>query len=56
MWAGWLRKHLMLHRIFSPKFMMGAAVLIVVEIVSVVVAVGGVRWSIASNAQVFGYS
>jgi len=56
MWAGWLRRHLMLYRIFSPRFMVAAAVLIVVEIVSVVVAVGGVRWSIASNAQVFGYS
>jgi phosphatidylinositol glycan class O len=56
MWAGWLRRHLMLYRIFSPRFMMAAAVLIVVEIVSVFVAVGGVRWSIASNAEVFGYS
>jgi phosphatidylinositol glycan class O len=56
MWAGWLRRHLMLYRIFSPRFMMAAAVLIVVEMVSVFAAVGGVRWSIASNAQVFGYS
>jgi len=30
--------------------------LIVVEMVSVFAAVGGVRWSIASNAKVFGYS
>jgi len=56
MWAGWLRRHLMLYRIFSPRFMMAAAVLIVVEMVSVFAAVGGVRWSIASNAKVFGYS
>jgi phosphatidylinositol glycan class O len=56
MWAGWLRRHLMLYRIFSPRFMMGAGVLLVVEVVSIFVAVGGVRLSIGSNAQVFGYS
>lgn len=56
MWAGWLRRHLMLYRIFSPRFIMGACVLLVVEVVSVFVAVGGVRVSIGSNAQVFGYS
>jgi len=56
MWAGYLRRHLMLYRIFSPRFMTGAAVLLIVEIVSIFVAVAGVRWSFASNAQVFGYS
>lgn len=56
MWAGWLRRHLMLFRIFSPRFMTAAGVLLVVEAVSMFVAVGGVRWSFGSNAQVFGYS
>ena len=55
MWAGYLRRHLMLYRIFSPRFMTGAAVLLIVEVVSIFVAVAGVRWSFASNAQVFGY-
>ncbi|KAF1990054.1 hypothetical protein K402DRAFT_325370 [Aulographum hederae CBS 113979] len=54
-WAGWLRRHLMLYRIFSPRFMMGAVVLVVVEVVGVLVGVGGVRWSFLSVAEVFGW-
>ena len=55
MWAGWLRRHLMLYRIFSPRFMTGALVLLVVDLVTLVVALGGVRWSTASVAEVFGW-
>lgn len=55
MWAGWLRRHLMLYRIFSPRFMMGAVILLVVDLVSIIVALGGVRWSTASVAEVFGW-
>ena len=55
MWAGWLRRHLMLYRIFSPRFMTGAAVLLVVDIVGIFVAVGGIRCNIASVAEVFGW-
>lgn len=55
MWAGWLRRHLMLYRIFSPRFMVGAVVLIVVDVVGVFVALGGVRWNFLSVAEVFGW-
>jgi len=56
MWAGWLRRHLMLYRIFSPRFMTGAAVLLVVDIVGALVAVGGFRWNLLSVNEVFGWN
>jgi phosphatidylinositol glycan class O len=56
MWAGHLRRHLMLYRIFSPRFMTGAFVLLVVDLVSVFVAVGGTRMSFLSVAEVFGWT
>ena len=55
MWAGWLRRHLMLYRIFSPRFMTGAAVLLVVDVVGIFVALGGYRWNALSVADVFGW-
>lgn len=55
MWAGHLRRHLMLYRIFSPRFMMGAAVLGVVDVVLLLFAVGGVRWSTTSVGEIFGW-
>ncbi|RAH78938.1 putative phosphoethanolamine N-methyltransferase [Aspergillus japonicus CBS 114.51] len=55
MWAGHLRRHLMLYRIFSPRFMMGAAVLGVVDIVLILFSVAGVRWSILSVGDIFGW-
>ncbi|KAH7355959.1 hypothetical protein BKA66DRAFT_539661 [Pyrenochaeta sp. MPI-SDFR-AT-0127] len=55
MWAGHLRRHLMLYRIFSPRFMLGAVVLIVVDIVSIFVGLWGARMSILSVAEVFGF-
>ncbi|KAJ5669309.1 hypothetical protein N7462_010379 [Penicillium macrosclerotiorum] len=55
MWAGHLRRHLMLYRIFNPRFMMGAAVLGVVDVVLMVFAVAGVRWSTLSVGEVFGW-
>lgn len=56
MWAGWLRRHLMLFRIFSPRFMTGAAALLIVDLVCVFVAIGGFRWSMQSVSQVFGWA
>ena len=56
MWAGWLRRHLMLYRIFSPRFMTGAAVLLVVDVVGILVAIGGVRWNTGSVAEVVGWA
>ncbi|OJJ38433.1 hypothetical protein ASPWEDRAFT_103166 [Aspergillus wentii DTO 134E9] len=55
MWAGHLRRHLMLYRIFSPRFMMGAAVLGVVDVVLMLFAVAGVRWSTLSVGEIFGW-
>lgn len=55
MWAGWLRRHLMLYRIFSPRFMVGAALLLIVDLVSIFVALAGVRWNSLSVADVFGW-
>ena len=55
MWAGWLRRHLMLYRIFSPRFLTGAAVLLIVDIVGTFIALGGLRWNVLSVADVFGW-
>lgn len=55
MWAGWLRRHLMLYRIFSPRFLTGAAVLVIADIVGILVALGGFRWNMVSIAEVFGW-
>ncbi|KAI9718902.1 MAG: hypothetical protein M1812_003786 [Candelaria pacifica] len=55
-WAGWLRRHLMLYRIFSPRFMMGATVLLVVDFVTIVIGVAGIRWNILSVTEVFGWA
>ena len=55
MWAGHLRRHLMVYRVFGPRFMMGAAVLAVVELVAIVIAIGGTRWTLLAVGDVFGY-
>jgi phosphatidylinositol glycan class O len=53
--AAWLRRHLMLYRIFMPRMLMGVTVLLVVEFVGVLVAVMGTRWSIISVTDIFGW-
>ena len=55
MWAGWLRRHLMLYRIFMPRFMTGAAVLLILDLIGILVAIGGVRSNFVSVAEVFGW-
>jgi phosphatidylinositol glycan class O len=55
MWAGHLRRHLMLYRIFSPKFMTGAFVLLVVDAVGIVVALTGMRANTLGVCDVFGW-
>ncbi|KAL5118769.1 mannose-ethanolamine phosphotransferase gpi13 [Pleosporales sp. CAS-2024a] len=55
MWAGHLRRHLMLYRIFSPRFMLGAASLLIVDVVAIVVGLWGARISILSVAEIFGF-
>jgi len=56
MWAGHLRRHLMLFRIFSPKFMAAAFVLLVVDVIGICVALVGVRFNILSVGEVFGWA
>ncbi|KAL8698429.1 MAG: hypothetical protein Q9201_006575 [Fulgogasparrea decipioides] len=56
MWAGWLRRHLMLYRIFCPRFITGAATLLVVDVLGIFVAIGGCRWNLISVNQVFGWA
>lgn len=56
MWAGHLRRHLMLYRVFMPRFMLGGLALLVVDVVVIFVAVGGTRMSFLSVAEVFGWT
>ncbi|KAG9582954.1 hypothetical protein KCU77_g5073, partial [Aureobasidium melanogenum] len=53
--AAWLRRHLMLYRIFMPRMLLGVVVLLVVELVGVIVGLVGIRSSIRSVAEVFGW-
>jgi len=54
--AGWLRRHLMLYRVFGPRFMMAAVVLVMVEMVAVLVALGGVRANTYGVGDLFGWA
>ncbi|KAK3719724.1 mannose-ethanolamine phosphotransferase gpi13 [Vermiconidia calcicola] len=53
--AAWLRRHLMLYRVFMPRMLLAVVVLLLVEFITAVIAIGGVRWSMVSVAGVFGY-
>ncbi|KAK4135394.1 hypothetical protein BT67DRAFT_461713 [Trichocladium antarcticum] len=55
-WAGHLRRHLMLYRVFSPRFMTAAALLLVVDVVGIVVALAGVRVNTVAISEVFGWA
>ncbi|TDZ71849.1 GPI ethanolamine phosphate transferase 3 [Colletotrichum trifolii] len=55
-WAGWLRRHLMLYRVFSPRFMMGAALLLIVDVVALVITLIGVRSNTMAVSEVFGWA
>ncbi len=56
LWAGHLRRHLMLYRIFSPRFMVGAAVLLVVDVIGILVVMMGSRVTSLSVGNVFGWA
>ena len=57
MWAGHLRRHLMLYRIFNPRFLMGAAVLLIVDVIGIFVGLMfGIWCNIGSVAEVFGWN
>ncbi|KAI8953955.1 GPI ethanolamine phosphate transferase 3-like protein [Xylaria longipes] len=55
-WAGHLRRHLMLYRVFSPRYMMAAAILLIVDLVSIVVTLLGVRTNVLAVGDVFGFA
>ena len=56
MWAGHLRRHLMLYRVFSPRYMLAAAVLLVVDLVGMLVALVGMRTNTLAVAEIFGFA
>ncbi|KAI6092421.1 GPI ethanolamine phosphate transferase [Hypoxylon rubiginosum] len=55
-WAGYLRRHLMLYRVFNPRFMMAAAVLLVVDLVGIFVTLTGVGANVLAISDVFGFA
>ncbi|KAL2130967.1 hypothetical protein VTI74DRAFT_5712 [Chaetomium olivicolor] len=55
-WAGHLRRHLMLYRVFCPRFMTAAVALLVVDVVGIVVALVGVRCNTVAIGEVFGWA
>ncbi|KAK3313865.1 hypothetical protein B0H66DRAFT_364857 [Apodospora peruviana] len=54
-WAGHLRRHLMLYRVFCPRFMTAAAVLLVVDLFGIVIALAGARCNTMAIGEVFGW-
>lgn len=55
MWAGHLRRHLMLYRVFMPRYLMASVVLLIVDLTLVFMALPGVRVAGLSVGEVFGY-
>lgn len=55
LWAGHLRRHLMLYRVFMPRYLMANGVLVIVDLVLLTVALAGVRVTGLSVGEVFGY-
>ncbi|KAI1167455.1 GPI ethanolamine phosphate transferase 3-like protein [Nemania serpens] len=55
-WAGHLRRHLMLYRVFNPRFMMAAAILLVADLVGIAVTLLGVRTNVLAVGEVFGFA
>lgn len=45
----------MLYRIFCPKFMTAAIVLVVVDVVGILVGLFGARWNTLSVGEIFGW-
>ena len=55
MWAAHLRRHLMLYRVFMPRYLMAQMVLLVVDVTMLVVTLGAVRITGVSVGDVFGF-
>lgn len=55
-WAGWLRRHLMLYRVFSPRYMTAGVLLVVLDLVLLLVTLTGLRSNTLSVSEVFGWA
>lgn len=55
MWAGHLRRHLMLYRVFMPRFLMASGVLLIVDVMLIFVALSASRVTGSSVAEIFGH-
>ncbi|KAH6890539.1 hypothetical protein B0T10DRAFT_486144 [Thelonectria olida] len=55
-WAGWLRRHLMLYRVFSPRFIFAGVSLIVLDVVAILVTLTGLRSNTLAIGEVFGFA
>ncbi|EMC96161.1 hypothetical protein BAUCODRAFT_465105 [Baudoinia panamericana UAMH 10762] len=54
--SAWLRRHLMLYRVFMPRMLVAITVLVLVEFVGALVGLVGVRWAVGSVGEVFGWA
>ncbi|KAK7402808.1 mannose-ethanolamine phosphotransferase gpi13 [Neonectria punicea] len=55
-WAGWLRRHLMLYRVFNPRFMLATVALLCLDLVAIFVTLTGVRTNALALSEVFGFA
>ncbi|PHH66041.1 hypothetical protein CDD81_566 [Ophiocordyceps australis] len=53
--AAWLRRHLMLFRVFSPRFLLAGVLLLLMDVVLVVVVFAGLRTNALAVGEVFGW-
>lgn len=54
-WAGHLRRHLMLYRVFSPRFMLAGVLLLVLDLVILLVSLTGARNNSLATSDMFGW-
>ena len=55
-WAGWLRRHLMLYRVFNPRFIFAGVTLLVLDLVAILVTLTGLRSNTLALSEVFGWA
>ncbi|CAM1503017.1 Fc.00g077930.m01.CDS01 [Cosmosporella sp. VM-42] len=55
-WAGWLRRHLMLYRVFNPRFILAALLLPLLDLVVLLVTLLGLRSNSLALGEVFGWA
>lgn len=55
LWAAHLRRHLMLYRVFMPRYLMANLVLLVVDLVLLLVSLPAVRVVVLSIGEIFGF-